>query len=363
MATLDGIIISGFKSIASAAVKLRSLNVLIGANGSGKSNFVGAFSFLRAVNRGQLQDYVGRVGGAERVLHFGSRVTSELEMRMSFGRGRAGYGITLARNDADELYMVTTGHHPPEGGAEAIRWAEGGDHPLPPEHVSELIKGWQLHHFHDTSAVSPLKSTADVGDNRRLGPDGANLAAFLYLLRQRHEGSYNEIRRTVQLVAPFFDDFLLKPTALNESRIRLEWRHRGSDAYFDVSALSDGSLRFIALATLLLQPVELRPSLIMLDEPELGLHPYAIATLASLIRRASAETQLVLATQSSLLLDHFRPEDVLVTERAEGRSTFSRLDGAALETWLEDYSLGQLWEKNHFGGRPAREAGEDGRAK
>ena len=363
MATLDAIIISGFKSIAFAVVHLRSLNVLIGANGSGKSNFVSAFSFLRAVNQGQLRDYVGRAGGAERVLHFGSRVTSELEMQVSFGRRTAGYAITLGRNDADELYMIATGHHPPEGGAEAIRGADGGDHLLPPEHVSELIEGWQLYHFHDTSRVSPLKSTADVGDNRRLRPDGANLAAFLYFLRQRHEESYSEIRRTVRLVAPFFDDFVLKPTALHESRIRLEWRHRGSDAYFDVSALSDGSLRFIALATLLLEPVELRPSLIMLDEPELGLHPYAITTLASLIKRASVETQVVLATQSPLLLDHFQPDDVLVAERVgRGQSGFTRLDGAALEAWLENYSLGQLWEKNHFGGRPTREAGEDGPA-
>ena len=163
------------------------------------------------------------------------------------------------------------------------------------------------------------------------------------------------IRRTVQLVAPFFDDFFLEPQALNEDTIRLEWRHRGSDGYFDAASLSDGTLRFIALATLLLQPIELRPSVILLDEPELGLHPAAIAILAFLINQASMETQIVVATQSPLLLDHFKPEDVLVTERVDGATQFTRLEREKLKGWLEDYSLGQLWEKNEFGGRPAPE--------
>ena len=192
-------------------------------------------------------------------------------------------------------------------------------------------------------------------DNRFLRPDGSNLAAFLHFLRQRHESSYHLIRGTVRLVAPFLNDFVLEPMALNENKIRLEWRHKGSDAYFDASSLSDGSLRFVALATLLLQPARLRPSVILLDEPELGLHPYAIATLASLVKQASVETQIVLATQSPLLLDHFQPEDVLVADRVSGGTKLNRLESAKLDAWLEEYSLGQLWEKNELGGRPGRE--------
>ena len=167
------------------------------------------------------------------------------------------------------------------------------------------------------------------------------------------------IRRTVRLTAPFLEDFILEPSALNEDKIRLEWRHRGSDAYFDASSLSDGTLRFIALATLLLQPKSRRPSVVLLDEPELGLHPHAIALLAALVKQVSVETQVVLATQSSLLLDHFGPEDVLVADRVNGATGFTRLDGKELEEWLRDYSLGQLWEKNELGGRPAPR-GEDG---
>ena len=210
--------------------------------------------------------------------------------------------------------------------------------------------------FDDTTRTSPIRLTADVNDNRRLRTDGSNLAAFLYLLREKHRDSLDVIQGTVQLVAPFFDSFILEPDALNESKIRLQWRHRGSDAYFDAASLSDGTLRFIALSTLFLQPPDLRPSIILLDEPELGLHPYAIAILSSIIKSVSADTQVLLATQSSTLLDHFEPDDVLVAERFDGSTRLKRLDADRLESWLRRYSLGQLWEKNELGGRPSAES-------
>ena len=222
--------------------------------------------------------------------------------------------------------------------------------------LRDQLDRFRVYHFHDTSPTAPIKRTADLHDNRHLREDGSNLAAFLYRLRRKEEESYRMIVRTVRLVAPFFEDFVLEPQALNEDKIRLEWRHRGSDAYFDASSLSDGSLRFIALATLLLQPTELKPHVILLDEPELGLHPYAITLFGSLVRQCSLKRQVVIATQSPTLLDHFEPEDVLVADRVDGRTELKRLDGDRLITWLEDYSLGQLWEKNEIGGRPAREA-------
>jgi len=200
-----------------------------------------------------------------------------------------------------------------------------------------------------------MRKTAKVDDNEFLRSDGSNLAAFLYYLREKHEGSYSLIQRTIQRVAPFFDDFRLKPLKLKPDDIKLEWRHKKSDQYFDASSLSDGTLRFIALATLFLQPDSYRPSAILVDEPELGLHPYAIEMLASLIRQASVNTQVIVSTQSSLLLDHFQPEEVLVANRVEGRTEVRRTDPAQLATWLEDYSLGQLWEKNELGGRPVRD--------
>ena len=357
MSALDGIIIEGFKSLAYIDQRLRPLNVLIGANGSGKSNFIDAISFLRTIVQGQLQRYVGQAGGADSLLHFGSKATSKLEIKVSFDGDKAGYGILLRRDDTDGLYVTIMRYRPFGLHDEKTEQGESeiGDGLLPPEHIRRHIESWQPYHFHDTGSASPMKTTADVNDNRYLRPDGSNLAAFLFLLREKHGGSYTQILRTIQLAAPFFDDFALEPQALNEDKIRLEWRHSGSDAYFDASSLSDGTLRFIALTTLLLQPASLRPSVVLLDEPELGLHPYAITLLASMLKQASVESQIIVATQSPVLLDHFEPEDVIVADRVEGATTLRRLDGENLAAWLEEYSLGQLWEKNEIGGRPSRE--------
>jgi predicted ATPase len=181
-----------------------------------------------------------------------------------------------------------------------------------------------------------MKKTADLEDNRALRPDGANLAAFLYRLRAQHPDAYDLIRRTVQRVTPFFDDFRLEPSALHPDKIRLEWKHTRADSYFDAASLSDGTLRFMALATLFLQPVALRPSVLLVDEPELGLHPYAITLLASLVKQASTDAQVILSTQSPMLLDHFAPEDVLVAAQEDGATTLTRLDAERLDAWLAE---------------------------
>jgi predicted ATPase len=339
VAGIDSITIKGFKSIASIEnLKLRPINVLIGANGSGKSNFLSVFSFLRVIREGWQRDFVAEAGGADRILHFGSVETPRVEMRISFQNDSTAYGITLGATDTDQLYEISA----PQP---RIDWP---NQVFPPDHVDR----WRQYHFHDTSRTSRLKKTAGLNDNRHLSHDGSNLAAFLYLLREKHATSYDQIRRTVQLAAPFFDDFSLKPLELNADTIRLEWRHKIRNRLFDVSALSDGTLRFIALATLFLQPEAYLPPLILVDEPELGLHPYAITLLAALVKKASFKTQIILATQSSMLLDHFNPDDVLVADRVNGGTQLTRLNSTELDSWLEDYSLGELWEKNHFGGRP-----------
>lgn len=369
MPELDWITVRGFRSIAAIEkLELRPINVVIGPNGSGKSNFIGVFSFLHALREGHLQEYVARAGGAERVLHFGSKVTDALHVHVSFDDDVNQYEITLVPTDADTLhpaseyvYYWDKARHPerPHDDRLLPRKQEAGisDPTLQRKGswIRRRLDRWRVYHFHDTSASSPMKKTAEVNDNRYLRPDAANLAAFLYLLRQRHAREYALIRRTVQLMAPFFDDFALEPQRLNPKKIQLEWRHRGSEEYFDAASLSDGTLRFIALATLFLQPLEYRPSVILVDEPELGLHPYAITLLAALVKQAAVRTQVILSTQSPQLLDHFQPEDVLVAERVDGGTQFTRLDAERLGTWLEEYSLGQLWEKNELGGRPSAE--------
>ncbi|HEY6350511.1 MAG TPA: AAA family ATPase [Candidatus Angelobacter sp.] len=345
------------------------MNILIGPNGSGKSNFIGVFSFLHAIREGRLSEYVTAIGGAEKILHFGSKTTEKIDLLISFRDEVNQYDLTLRPTEDDQLFPVA--EHacfwvksqypkpcqnflvPQKGGREA--GISGSNLDRSAARVRSRLGEWRLYHVHDTSSSSPMRKTAKLHDNDFLRPDGSNLAAFLYYLREKHKESYGLIQRTIQRVAPFFDDFQLKPLRLQPDDIKLEWKHRNSEQYFDASSLSDGTLRFIALAALFLQPTIYRPSVILVDEPELGLHPYAIEMLASLIRSASSETQVIVGTQSSLLLDHFEPEDVLVAERVEGATQIRRLEREPLARYQDDYSLGQLWEKNELGGRPHRD--------
>jgi len=367
---LDYITVKGFKSISDIEkLELRPINLIIGPNGSGKSNFIGVFSFLHNVKEGRLSDYVRKSGGSEQILHFGSKVTSRIEIYISFRDAVNQYSLELEPTSDDSLYPSSeivyfwAKDSFPSPYNEILRPRENGleagisapDQSRTGSWIRARLDKWRLYHVHDTSSSSPLRKTSKLNDNLFLRPDGSNLPAFLYLLKQKHENVYRLIVKSIQRVTPFFDDFQLRPDPLNEESIRLEWKHKGSDQYFSASSLSDGSLRFISLATLFLQPLELRPSIILVDEPELGLHPAAITMLASLIKQASKNTQVIVSTQSPLLLDYFEPEDVLVANRVEGATQFTRLDSSVLEEWLEDYSLGQLWEKNEFGGRPGKE--------
>ncbi len=368
-AGLDWISVAGFRSLRRIdRLALRPVNVLIGANGSGKSNLVEVFSFLHAVGDGRMREYVRRRGGAARLLHFGPETTSELEFEVSLHGERHRYRLELAAGATDELFVVTETalfrdeSESPRPQVQALspanREAGISDPALTgvPRRIREELDGWRIHHFHDTSANSPLRRTANLHDRHFLRADGGNLPAVLYSLQESHPTSYAMIRKTVRLAVPFLRDFVLRPFGETGDAIRLQWTHRDSDLPFDGSALSDGTLRFIALATLLMQPRARRPNIILLDEPELGLHPMAIGLLAGLVEAASADGQVILSTQSATFLDYFEPEDLLVSERTDGQTSFRRIEAGALSVWLEDYSLGQLWEKNYLGGRPHSEA-------
>ncbi len=330
--TVQSITIEGFRSIRSIKdLPLRPINVLIGANGSGKSNFLEAFVFLAEAHSRKVDSYVAYNGGADKLLYFGSKRTQKLSISLKSPNG----GDTFATYTPTVKDTLV--------GTVSAVWLAGGTSTL------------NRYRFNDTGDQSRLRMTNDLHNNRSLSRLGGNLAAFLFMLSQIHRESYELIRKTVQRAAPFFEDFQLEPLKLNPDTIRLEWRHVGTDDYFDVSSFSDGTLRFIALATVFLQPIEFRPSVILIDEPELGLHPYAVGLLASLIKQASKETQVIVATQSSLLLDYFDPEDILVADRVDGSTTIQRLQPEPLAEWLREYSLGQLWEKGELEGRPRKE--------
>ena len=356
MRTLRKVQIKGYKSIASAEIELRDLNVVIGANGSGKSNLIGVFRLLERVLSHNLQLYVA--SEPDRLLHHGRKVTPTLELHCQFDQNAYGFKLKASQNSlVFETEQVSYdgrfqyGESLGAGHLESLlaQAAKENKNRIP-AYVLRKVKGLTVYHFHDTSDSAPAKQMANMGDIRSLRPDAANLAACLYAFQMINPDAFRHIEEHVRLVAPYFDRFVLEPSPLNENKIKLEWKQKGSDAYFDGYSLSDGTLRFICLATLLLQPTP--PNLILLDEPELGLHPYAIHILAEMLEAASKRSQVLLATQSVTLLNQFAPADVLVAENVAGGTTFKRLDEPALAGWLADFSLGELWEKNVLGGRP-----------
>ncbi len=370
---IEKLTIRGFKSIrALENLELRPLNVLIGANGAGKSNFVSFFAMLSALVEKNLQEYVSEHGGADAHLHLGPKVTSELIGELHFPPNR--YAFTLKRSVREKLFF--SAEHPcyndsvhsfGSGHAEAKLKDHKDDPgligPYGVEHfVYKRVSSWTVYHFHDTGEKAKVRASGSVRDNERLRSDANNLAAFLLRLsdgragikRKRDTASYALIRDAVRLVAPFFDDFKLRPQPNGaDETVLLEWTQKGSNYPFHPSQLSDGTLRFICMATALLQPDP--PDTMLFDEPELGLHPFALNVLGGLLKQAATRTQVVVSTQSAPLLDQFSPEDIIVVDRRNGASTFRRLDRAQLEEWLEQYSLGELWQKNVFDGGPAHE--------
>lgn len=358
---LSQIKIEGFRSIKACDLKLNELNVLIGANGAGKSNFIGFFRLIQQMLEGNLQRYVSKSGGPDSLLHFGRKKTERLRGELYFGNN--GYKFILEPT-ADNRMMFAD---------EDFWWNMYGDRSLGAGHFESLVneqkvgrnarlyqyvgpamRAWRVYHFHDTSESALVKQIHPIGDHDYLRPDARNLAAFLYRLQRDHESSYQQIVKTLRLVAPFFGDFKLKKNAENPEQIELQWTEKGEDIPFKAHHLSDGTLRFMCLATVLLQPRDLQPETIIVDEPELGLHPYAIELLAALLRSASKKKQVIVSTQSVNLLNQFSPKDLIVCERKDRSSVFRRLEAEELNTWLEEYSLGELWEKNILGGRPSR---------
>ena len=367
MTKLNSITIRGFRSIKEAMLELQPLNVLIGANGAGKSNLISFFKMMNELTAGRLQQYIGETGRATANLYFGPKVTSQMEAELNFTVNNAvdTYQMRLfhAANDSlifaeEHLSFFTEGHTTPKrmdfgaGHAEALIRDEASKGEPTAKTLLYVLKHCRVYHFHDTGPTARIMQYCYVDGDRWLMPDAGNLAAVLYRLQLQDENAYRRIVATVKQVAPFFDDFVLEPTGPGKRDIILNWRHRQSDLVFGPHQLSDGTLRAICLISLLMQPAEELPHLIIVDEPELGLHPYALNVIASLFQSASHHAQVLLSTQSGAFLDHFDVEDVVIVERDGESSKFVRPNAEELKDWLQDYSLGEIWAKNVIGAGP-----------
>lgn len=366
---IDRVNIRNFKSIKNSGdISIKPINILIGANGVGKSNFISFFKMLNSISKKRLAFYVAENGYENSLLHFGRKKSQFLEGNIVF---------KSEDNDKMNCYnfkLVPKSHssgfyfEKDEGGFNPFYESENGtwvfenlggagtDESGLSDNETERVKllkvffeSFNVFHFHDTSSNSSLKQPNKTLDYKYLKPDGSNLASFLYKIKDTHPNHFKMIEYSISSVAPFFEKFDLSPDDKNPDVIFLKWLERGSDEYFNAHHLSDGTLRFIALATLLLQPI--LPNTIILDEPELGLHPFAISKLAGMIKKASVNSQIIIATQSVNLINEFSADDIIITNREDNHTVFERLSEESLKIWLEDYSIGQLWEKNVIGGR------------
>ena len=364
--------IRGYKTIKDLGedgLELRPLNILIGANGAGKSNFISFFRMLSwslASDFGGLSDFIASFGGASKFLHDGPAITREIETELRFvtGKGDNDYGFRLGYA-ADEtlIFMDERYRFSDRSKGKPAEWRSlGGGHreaklitqamrTTTAKTILNLLRQCKIFQFHNTSFTARMKLKWHVNDGRWLKEDAGNLPAFLYYMREEHPEYYRRVEDTVRLIAPFFNGFVLEPL---RDYVLLQWRERGSDMLFDASVASDGMLRAMALIALLNQKEEDLPRIIILDEPELGLHPYAITLIAGMIKSVSRTVQVIIATQSAGLVDEFNADEIIVVDRIGRDSHFARIDQENLAEWLKDYTISELWEKNVLGGRPSR---------
>lgn len=369
MGQLKRIKIEGFKSIRSAELELRPINVLIGANGSGKSNLVSFFRMLNEMLKdpGQFQSFVHVNGKGNSLLHFGAKRTPTLsaELDLEADRGLNRYSMRLVHAAPDTLIFTDervqffpTGGPAREprvllgrGREESNLRANASEGVGEARAMYSMLTKTRVYHFHDTSAASGMRLSCRKNDYRYLYPQAENLAAMIYRYSQTNPPVYNRIVAAVRGIAPTFWDFSIAPSPFDQSLL-LEWRQRDSEYVLGPHQLSDGTIRGMALATLFLQPEDTLPDAIVIDEPELGLHPQALSLLAGMVQSVSYRTQVILATQSSELVSFFEPEDIVVVHSESDESTFNRLNREELAGWLEEYNVGELWRKNVISAGP-----------
>lgn len=362
---LTSLEIRGFKSISynnPMTLHFGDVNILLGANGAGKSNVVSFFKMLGFMMAGKFQQYIAENGTGQMFLHYGAKKTPAISASLRFDSPQGNhdvYSFSLSNAIPNRLIVST----------EEITSTEGihGRRQLKPDFnesalvsateksertIHNLVGGCKVYQFSDSSMTSPMRQASTVESAHYLQSEANNLASFLYYLKNNYRESYNRIVAYVRDVVPQFHDFYLEP---ERGYISLKWTDTSANDYvFTSYQFSDGSIRFIALATLLLQPAERMPWVIIIDEPELGLHPYAIDCLTSIIKDASLHSQIIIATQSPALIDGFSANDVTIIERdpVSQSSVARKLSEEDYKAWLDEYTLSELWNKNIIGGQP-----------
>ena len=371
---IESVQIRGFRSLADVGIsELPQAAVFIGANGSGKSNFIRFFEMLSWMLRShQLGEFVIRQGGADDQLFGGNaqtpRMNGEITMRTSSGSNDYRFGLAYAHPDrflfTQEDIRFNSGIYPTEapwqplgsGHLEAriVEAAQTPDYPginpVTASVIVNLLRNCAVYQFHDTSESSKFKNRWDVSEHAQLRSQGGNLAAVLYHLERHDLRRYELICQHIARILPGFERFDIEE---NYGKVILRWKARWSDKTIGAHLTSDGSLRFFALVTLLNLPTEMLPDVILLDEPELGLHPAAVALIGGMIKSLSTERQVIVATQSPLLVDVFDLDEIIVLELVNGRTELRKLSSEDYQVWIDDcFSPGEMWRKNLLGAQP-----------
>jgi len=370
MSQIKSLSLSGFKTIKELqALEFEKINIFIGANGSGKSNIVSFFEMIGFMMIDAFGNYVSNNGFASSMLYHGQKVTRDIEADIKFhsSTGESDYRFRVSHTVGDNfLFMEEKIVHHKKGettpyefplsnaGYRETKLKELYHSNQTVKYIKNLLSHIRVFHFHDTSKTAYIHQARPLESNSGLMSDGGNLAPFLYRLKDEQPKYYDRILSFVQMVAPFFSDFILEPYG---SSIQLKFKEVNSDLELGSFRLSDGTIRFICLATLLLQPKRSLPKIIIIDEPELGLHPVAIDILSEMIYIASRNSQIFLTTQSERLINSFEPKNIIVIDRKKDEnrrfySSFKKLDEESLSEWLAEYKISDIWNSNIIGGRP-----------
>lgn len=362
---IEQVLIKNYKSIRNLRIPLKRLNVLIGANGAGKSNFISFFELTKAIYEQRFGSYTLSKGGIDSLLYHSRKASPSMSGLLDFANTNA-FFYEIRPTTSNKGYIEKTGdyfNNRKRTDKDYVLWHQTiWDNAVEESsliknsrwrasYLKAYLRSFTIYHFHDTSASSPMRGDCNINDNASLRDNGSNLAAYLYYLMHNDEKAFRLIEGVIRSIAPYFKGFKLRPDANDRETIRLEWEEVDTDMYLNGYSFSDGTLRFIALATLLLQTK--LPEVIIIDEPELGLHPAAINKLAELIKRASQKSQIIISTQSINLVNCFEVGDIIVVDREDGQSVFNHLSEEELARWMEDYNLtiSDLWEKNMIGGQ------------
>lgn len=364
---LKTIEIQGFKSIPfqhPLKLEFGDINILLGANGAGKSNIIAFFKMLGYMMSGSLQRFIAEAGTNQKFLYYGAKKTPTISASLLFESASCydRYSFSLTKAVPDRLIVSS----------EEIEWKQTLERlPFKKQLQSDfnesaltraidksdkiirtLVASCKVYQFSDSSITAPMRQASTVDSAHYLQAEANNLASFLYFLKNNYADSFRRITEYVRNVVPQFNEFYLEP---ERDYISLKWTDNSPNDYvLSADQFSDGSIRFISLATLLLQPEETMPFVIIIDEPELGLHPYAIDQLNEMIKDASKHSQIIIATQSTAIIDGFSADDITIIERDESiqGTKARRLSEKEYKAWLDEYTLSELWNKNVLGGRP-----------